>query len=78
MDLYVGYCLGPICNLPSWFQAAYQVCLGACQWAELISEHLSFNTSLNGSHERPPAELNQIVELCECDVWSELTGVWKS
>ena len=39
------------------------------------------NTSPNGSRERPPAELNKVVELlwfCECDVWSELTGVWKS
>ena len=40
-----------------------------------------FNTSSNGSRERPPAELNKVVELlwfCEGDVWSELTSVWKS
>ena len=36
MNLYVAYCLGPICNLPSWFQASYQICLRACQWVELI------------------------------------------
>ena len=26
------------CNFPSWFQAADQVRMGACQWAELISQ----------------------------------------
>ena len=42
---------------------------------------IGLNTSPNGSRERPPAELNKIVELlwfCECDVWSELTGIWRS
>ena len=40
-----------------------------------------FNTSPTGSRERPPDELNKVVELlwfCERDVWSELTGVWRS
>ena len=42
-----------------------------------------FNTSSNGSRERPPAELNKVVVLpwfCECNVWSELRclgGVWE-
>ena len=42
---------------------------------------LAFDVSPNGSRERPPAELNKVVEVpwfCERAVWSELTGVWKS
>ena len=42
---------------------------------------LPFNTSPTGNRERPPDELNKVVELLwfyECDVWSELTGVWRS
>ena len=40
-----------------------------------------FNTSPTRSRERPLDELDKVVELlwfCECDVWSELTGVWSS
>ena len=40
IHLRVACCLGPICNLPSWFQASYQVCLGACHWAEFISNNV--------------------------------------
>ena len=40
----------------------------------------NFDTSSNGSRERPRAELRKVVELCwicECAVWSELTAVFE-
>ena len=75
LDLYVAYCLGPKCNLPSWCQASYQVCLGACQWAELIAKHiLGFLTAAKRSamptsiHTTGPHAHDYHLLICSLDV----------